>query len=107
MTYRVAWGRGIEFGPSFSGNVGVNPGVRVTGANDVLRGDVIELAARKTVHHSGWNSNCAQHDCHGRGKVLAMSFAAFEEKMRKRIAGSGFGQLQSVSVVAAQIGFDG
>src|SRR5260370_23890786 len=99
MDLAVAGRRGIEFNPSFVRNVGLDPGVRVTGADNVLRGDVIELTTRESIHHPRRNSHRSQHDGHGRSEIFAMPLAAHEQKVGNGIAWCSAWKLERVSVV--------
>src|SRR6185312_7537176 len=106
MGLRTAAGCGVECQPAFTGNVSFDPGVSIAGADNVLRGNVIELATGKPVDHARGNSSDAKHDGHCGRKIFAVSAATDEQKVRYRVRWLGVGELQGVSVVRSEVSFD-
>src|SRR5438876_4350438 len=98
---------GVELHPTFTGNVSLHPGVSFAGADDVLRRDVVKLAAREAVHNPRWHSQSSHHHCRGRSKVLAVSLAAHEKEIRNRILRNATWKLQGIAKVRTQIELDG
>ena len=81
--------------------------MRVACANDVIVGEWIVFASAKTIDDACWNADGAQHHCHGRCEVLAVTLLAFEEKLGKRIRRGSIGELQGIAEIGAEIVLDG
>src|SRR5258708_37004645 len=81
----VASMSGIEGLPPVAGEIGLDPGVGVFGADDVVTGKVVEFVAAESVDHAGRYSKSAQHDCHGGGEILAVTLIPFKQEIADRI----------------------
>ena len=100
-------GSGIECMPAGAGEVGLDPGMRVFGADDVVSGEIVELVAAESGDHAGRNAQRAQHDRHRRCEVLAVSLLAFEKKIRNRIFDGGGREFERVTEASPEIVLDG
>jgi len=101
------WRSGVEGGPSSSGNPGLDPGMRVAGANQPqLRNRIVD-AALESGGQAGRNADRAEHYRHGAGKILAMALPARKQEVCQRIGSLASRQVERVGVAGAQPSLDG
>src|SRR5713226_735125 len=80
--------------------------MRVAGADDVVFADVVVFARQKSIDVARGNAERAEHHGHRCGKIFAVSGAALEEEVRKRILSRCAGKIEGVAVASPQIRFD-
>src|SRR5258708_17648785 len=80
--------------------------MRVAGADDVVFADVVVFARQKSIDVTRGNAERAEHHGHRRRKILAVSGAALEEEVRKRILSRRTGKIEGIAVASLQIRFD-
>src|SRR5207247_9197416 len=87
----------IEFNPSVARKIDFNPGMCVTGADHVLRPDIVEFSTAKPCCHARGNSQSSQHHLHSRGEVSPLSSLTSETAIaqRDRLRCSGTSKLLS------------
>src|SRR5438876_3637554 len=78
----------------------------VTGADHVLRADIVEFSTAKSCCHARGNSQSSQHHRHSRGEVFAMSLLAFEKEIGQRVRLRSSGKSKRISEPSAKVGFD-
>src|SRR5437867_1719438 len=71
----------IKAHPSITREVGLDPGMGIAGANQILGREVIELTRAKSIYNARRNLQCAQHDCHRGRKIFTVSLFAFKKKI--------------------------
>src|SRR5579862_8279193 len=102
----VAGWSGIKALPAVSRKISFDPRVGVFGTDNVVSGEIVELIATKAVHYARRNAQRAQHDCHGRGKVFAMSLLALEQEIGDGIFDRRSWKLKGIAVASLQMAFD-
>src|SRR5712692_1252099 len=99
--------RRVKGAPAVIGKIYLHPGVRLAGAHDVTRRQVVELGAAESVDHARGNVQGAQLDGHGGGKVFAVRLFADKKKLGQGIYRGLLRELERVAVVRAEVLFDG
>src|SRR5580692_5554348 len=103
VSFSISRRSGIESDPAVTGEIGFDPSVSVAGADDVVAAEVVVFTRQKSADVTRRDSQIAQHDGHGGGKIFAMSGAAGEKEIGERIVGLGAGEVERVGVMGFQI----